>query len=89
MLSKASKRLRSEQLASYEGIDLSHAGAGRPNETLDMLDRLPGKFTTVEACQTLQDKSKRAVQAIIGRLMKANLIRKGGMLGKTAYYIKA
>ena len=84
-----SKRLRSEQLASYEGIDLSHAGAGRPNETLDMLDRLPGKFTTAEACQTLQDKSKHAVQCIIRRLMKANLIRKGGMLGKTAYYIKA
>ncbi len=53
-----------------------------------MLDRLPGKFTTAEACQTLQDKSKSAVQAIIGRLMKANLIRKGGMLGKTAYYVK-
>ena len=53
-----------------------------------MLDRLPSKFTTAEACQTLQDKSKRAVQAIIGRLMKANLIRKGGMLGKTAYYVK-
>ena len=49
---------------------------------------VPGKFTTAEACQTLQDKSKRAVQAIIGRLMKANLIRKGGMLGKTAYYVK-
>ena len=83
-----SKRLRSEQLASYEGIDLSHAGAGRPNETLDVLDRLPGKFTTAEACQTLQDKSKRAVQGIINRLMKANLIRKGGTLNKAAYYVK-
>ena len=83
-----SKRLRSEQLASYEGIDLSHTGAGRPNETLDMLDRLPDKFTVAEACQTLQDKSKRAVQCIISRLMKANLIRKGGMLGRTAYYVK-
>ena len=73
---------------SYEGIDLSHTGVGRPNETLDMLDRLPDKFTTAEACQTLQGKSKRAVQGIIRRLMTANLIRKGGMLGKTAYYVK-
>ena len=82
-----SKRLRSEQLASYEGIDL-HASTGRPNETLDMLDRLPSKFTTAEACQTLQDKSKSAVQGIIKRLMKANLIRKGGTLNKAAYYVK-
>ena len=81
--------MRSEQLASYEGIDLSRTGAGRPNETLDMLDRLPSKFTVAEACQTLQDKSKHAVQCIISRLMKANLIRKSGMLGRTAYYIKA
>ena len=82
-----SKRLRSEQLASYEGIDL-HASTGRPNETLDMLDRLPGKFTTAEACQTLQDKSKSAVQCIIKRLMKANLIRKSGTLNRAAYYVK-
>ena len=82
-----SKRLRSEQLASYEGIDL-HASTGRPNETLDVLDRLPSKFTTAEACQTLQDKSKSAVQGIIKRLMKANLIRKGGTLNKAAYYVK-
>ena len=82
-----SKRLRSEQLASYEGIDL-HASTGRPNETLDVLDRLPGKFTTAEACQTLQDKSKSAVQGIIKRLMKANLIRKSGTLNKAAYYVK-
>ena len=82
-----SKRLRSEQLASYEGIDL-HASTGRPNETLDVLDRLPNKFTTAEACQTLQDKSKSAVQGIIKRLMKANLIRKGGTLNKAAYYVK-
>ena len=52
-----SKRLRSKQLANYEGIDLSHAGAGRPNETLGMLDRLPCKFTVAEACQTLLDKT--------------------------------
>ena len=82
-----SKRLRSEQLASYEGIDL-HASTGRPNETLDVLDRLPGKFTVAEACQTFADKSKRAVQVMIHRLMKANLIRKGGTLNKTAYYVK-
>ena len=82
-----SKRLRSEQLASYEGIDL-HASTGRPNETLDVLDRLPSKFTTAEACQTLQDKSKSAVQGIIKRLMKANLIRKGGTLNPAAYYVK-
>ena len=30
-------------------------------ETLDMLDRLPGKFTVAEACQTFEDKSKFAV----------------------------
>ena len=83
-----SKRLRSEQFANYEGIDLSHTGAGRPNETLDMLDRLPDKFTTAEACQILQDKSKRAVQCIINRLMKANLIRKSGTLNRAAYYVK-
>ena len=53
-----------------------------------MLDRLPGKFTTAEACQTFADKSKFAVQAIIKRLMKANLIRKGGTLNKAAYYVK-
>ena len=47
-----------------------------------------GEDLSPRACQTLQDKSKRAVQVIIKRLMKANLIRKGGMLGRAAYYVK-
>ena len=47
-----------------------------------------GEDLSLRACQTLQDKSKRAVQVIIKRLMKANLIRKGGMLGRAAYYLK-
>ena len=43
-------------------------------------------LVSAEACQTLQDKSKSAVQCIIKRLMKANLIRKSGTLNRAAYY---
>ena len=82
-----SRRLRTEQIASYEGIDLSHTGAGRPNETLDMLERLPERFTVVQACETLE-KSKSAVQAIILRLIKAGLVRNAGTMNKKACYKK-
>ena len=82
-----SKRLRTEQIASYEGINL-HAATGRPNETLDMLDRLPGRFTVAQACEVLSDKSKRAVEAIILRLIKAGLVRKAGTVHKKACYEK-
>ncbi len=82
-----SKRLRTEQLASYEGISL-RASTGRPNETLDMLDRLPERFTVEQACETLSDKSKSAVQSIIIRLTKAGLIRKAGTVNRKACYEK-
>ena len=68
-----SKRLRSEQFANYEGIDLSHAGAGRPNETLGMLDRLPSKFTVAEACQTLLDKTPFFFAGVWQRLASYSL----------------
>ena len=83
-----SRRLRTEQIASYEGINLSHVGAGRPNETLDMLERLPERFTVAQACEALADKSKSAVQAIILRLIKAGLVRKVGSVNKKACYEK-
>ena len=83
-----SRRLRTEQIASYEGINLSHMGAGRPNETLDVLDRLPGRFTVAQACETL-GKSKSAVQTIIHKLQKSGLIRKLGTVNKKACYEKA
>lgn len=82
-----SRRLRTEQIASYEGINL-HASTGRPNETLDMLDRLPERFTVAQACEVLADKSKSAVQAIILRLIKAGLVRKAGSMHKKACYEK-
>ena len=82
-----SRRLRTEQIASYEGISL-RAATGRPNETLDMLDRLPERFTVEQACETLSDKSKKAVQNIILRLTKAGLIRKVGVVNRKAYYEK-
>ena len=83
-----SRRLRTEQIASYEGINLSHVGAGRPNETLDMLDRLPERFTVAQACEALADKSKGAVKTIILRLIKAGLVRKAGTLNRIACYEK-
>ena len=76
-----------EEIASYEGISL-RASTGRPNETLDMLDRLPERFTVAQACEVLADKSKRAVQAIISRLIKAGLVRKVGSVNKKACYEK-
>ena len=82
-----SRRLRTEQLASYEGINL-HAATGRPNETLDVLDRLPGKFTVAQACEALADKSKSAVKTIILRLIKAGLVRKAGTVNRIACYEK-
>ena len=39
--------------------------AGRPSETLDVLDRLPERFTVAQACEALSDKSKGAVKSII------------------------
>ena len=83
-----SRRLRTEQIASYEGINLSHTGAGRPNETLDMLDRLPERFTVAQACEALADKSNSAVKNIVSRLMKAGLGRKVGTVNRNAYYEK-
>ena len=74
-----------EEIASYEGINL-RASTGRPNETLDMLERLPGRFTVVQACEALTDKSKRAVEAIIQRLIKAGLVRKVGTMNRKACY---
>ena len=82
-----SRRLRTEQIASYEGISL-RASTGRPNETLDMLERLPERFTVAQACEALADKSKKAVQNIILRLTKAGLIRKVGVVNRKAYYEK-
>ena len=84
-----SRRLRTEQIASYEGINLSHTGAGRPNETLDMLERLPERFTVAQACEVLADKSKSAVKSIIKRLIKVGLIRKVEVVNKNACYAKA
>ena len=83
-----SRRLRTEQIASYEGINLSHTGAGRPNETLDMLDRLPERFTVAQACEALADKSNSAVKNIVSRLIKAGLVRKVGTVNRNAYYEK-
>ena len=83
-----SRRLRTEQIASYEGINLSHTGAGRPNETLDMLDRLPERFTVAQACEALGDKSNSAVKNIVSRLIKAGLVRKVGTVNRNAYYEK-
>ena len=83
-----SRRLRTEQIASYEGINLSHTGAGRPNETLDMLDRLPERFTVAQACEVLADKSNSAVKNIVSRLIKAGLVRKVGTVNRNAYYEK-
>ena len=80
-----SKRLRTEQIASYEGINL-HASTGRPNETLDVLDRLPENFTVAQACAALPDKSKRAIQVLISRLIKAGLVRKIGTTNRAACY---
>ena len=82
-----SRRLRTEQIASYEGINL-HSSTGRPNETLDVLERLPERFTVVQACETL-GKSKSAVQTIIHKLQKSGLIRKLGTVNKKACYEKA
>ena len=42
-----SKRLRSEQLASYEGIDLSHVRAGRPNAPLRTFNINPANVTFI------------------------------------------
>ena len=53
-----------------------------------MLDRLPERFTVAQACEGLADKSKRAVQAIISRLIKAGLVRKVGSVNKKACYEK-
>ena len=78
-----------EEIASYEGINLSHMGAGRPNETLDVLDRLPERFTVAQACEALSDKSKGAVKSIIKRLIKVGLIRKVEVVNKNACYAKA
>ena len=69
-----------EEIASYEGINFSHMGAGRPNETLDVLDRLPGRFTVAQACESLTDKSKGAVKSIISKVEVVN---------KNACYAKA
>ena len=80
-----SRRLRTEQIASYEGINL-HASTGRPNETLDVLDRLPENFTVAQACAALPDKSKRAIQVLISRLIKAGLVRKTGTTNRAACY---
>ena len=80
-----SRRLRTEQIASYEGINL-HASTGRPNETLDVLDRLPENFTVAQACAALPDKSKRAIQVLISRLIKAGLVRKIGTTNRAACY---
>ena len=80
-----SKRLRTEQIASYEGINL-YASTGRPNETLDVLDRLPENFTVAQACAALPDKSKRAIQVLISRLIKAGLVRKIGTTNRAACY---
>ena len=77
-----------EEIASYEGINL-RASTGRPNETLDMLERLPGRFTVVQACEVLSDKSKGAVKSIIKRLIKVGLIRKVEVVNKNACYAKA
>ena len=82
-----SRRLRTEQIASYEGINL-HASTGRPNETLDMLDRLPERFTVAQACEVLADKSNSAVKNIVSRLIKAGLVRKVGTVNRNAYYEK-
>ena len=80
-----SRRLRTEQIASYEGINL-YASTGRPNETLDVLDRLPENFTVAQACAALPDKSKRAIQVLISRLIKAGLVRKIGTTNRAACY---
>ena len=80
-----SRRLRTEQIASYEGINLQ-ASTGRPNETLDVLDRLPENFTVAQACAALPDKSKRAIQVLISRLIKAGLVRKTGTTNRAACY---
>ena len=77
-----------EEIASYEGISL-RASTGRPNETLDVLDRLPGRFTVAQACESLTDKSKGAVKSIIKRLIKVGLIRKVEVVNKNACYAKA
>ena len=53
-----------------------------------MLDRLPERFTVEQACETLSDKSKSAVQSIIIRLIKAGLIRKAGTVNRKACYEK-
>ena len=76
-----------EEIASYEGISL-RASTGRPNETLDVLDRLPGRFTVALACEALANKSKSTVKSIIKRLIKVELIRKVEVVNKNACYAK-
>lgn len=79
-----SKKLRTEQQASYEGIGDTSTRIHR----VDDYQRMPQRFTMEVLMQMMPDKSAVAIRKMISRFMESHLLRKVGTEKGKAIYEK-